>query len=191
MVSDQYTNTALFQVANDALDVVHGNRVHAGEGFIQQNEIRVRGQAAGNFRPAPFAAGQAHAQGIANVGDMEFLEQAFHALVTFRLAEILAGFQDRHDVLFHGQAAEDAGFLGQVADAALGATMHGQMGDVRVVDVDAPGIGFHQAYDHVEAGGLAGAVGPKQADDLTGFHVQGHIFDDPAALVAFCQVVGA
>ena len=28
------------------------------------------------------------------------------------------------------------------ADAALGATMHGQMGDVCVVDVDAPGIGY-------------------------------------------------
>ena len=121
---------------------------------------------------------------------MEFLEQALHALVAIRLAELLAGFQDRHDVFFHGQAAEDAGFLWQIADAALGAAMHGQMGDIRLVDVDPTGVRFHQSDNHVEAGGLAGAIGAEQADDLAGLHVQGDILDDSATLVAFCQVVG-
>ena len=191
VVGNQYADAPFFQMADNALDVIHGNRIHPGKGLIQQNEIRVGGQAAGDFRPAPFAAGQAHSQGIANVSDMEFLEQAFHALVTFRLAQFLAGFQDRHDVFFHGQAAEDAGFLGQIADAALSAAMHGQMGDVCLIDIDPSGIRFHQAHDHVETGGLAGPVGAEQADDLAGFHVQGDIFDNPAALIAFCQVVGA
>ena len=125
------------------------------------------------------------------MADVEFLEQALHALVALCLAQLFAGFQNRHDVLFHRQAPEDAGLLGQVANPALGATVHGQVGDIAVIDLNAAGIGFHQPDNHVEAGGLAGAVGAQQADNLAGFHVQGDILDDPAALVAFCQVVGA
>ena len=52
VVSDQYADAALFQMANDAFDVIHGNRVNPGERLIQQDEIRVGGQPAGNFGAA-------------------------------------------------------------------------------------------------------------------------------------------
>ena len=74
--------------------------------------------------------------------------------------------QRRHDVLLDRQAAEHAGLLRQVADAEAGAAVHRQGGDVGAVQRDAAGVGSHQADDHVEGGGLAGAVRPQQPDRL-------------------------
>ena len=74
--------------------------------------------------------------------------------------------QHRHDVLLDRQAAEDRGFLRQVADAEAGAAVHGQPRHVAAVEGDAAGVGGDQAGDHVEHGGLAGAVGTEQADRL-------------------------
>ena len=54
----------------------------------------------------------------------------------------------------------------QVADAQARALIHGQGGDVLAVQQDLPLIDPHQAGHHIEAGGLAGAVGTEQADDF-------------------------
>ncbi len=35
-----------------------------------------------------------------------------------------------------------------------------------------PGVGGDQADDHVERGGLAGAIGAEQTDDFTARHFQ-------------------
>ena len=67
------------------------------------------------------------------------------------------------DILFGGQAAKDRGFLRQIADAQPRAAVHGQAGHVMAVDLDRAVVGRHQAGDHVEAGGLAGAIGAQQA----------------------------
>ncbi len=84
-----------------------------------------------------------------------------------RLAAVaLAQLHHRHDVLAHRHAAEDRGFLRQVADAHAGALVHRLGGDVLAVQVDRAVVGGDQAGDHVEAGGLAGAVGAKQARHL-------------------------
>ena len=75
-------------------------------------------------------------------------------------------FQRRHDVLLDVQAAEHAGLLRQVADAEPRAAIHRQRGDVGAVEADRAGVGPHQADDHVEGRGLAGAVRAEQADRL-------------------------
>src|SRR6185295_16057530 len=58
-----------------------------------------------------------------------------------------------------------------------------------VVDQDAALVGLHQADDHVETGGLAGAVRTKQADDLAAVDGQADITHDLAALVALGQIL--
>src|SRR5690606_6143921 len=54
----------------------------------------------------------------------------------------------------------------------------------------AAGIGRHQADDHVEAGGLAGAVGAEQADDFAGIEGQAEIPHHLARPVALAQPFG-
>ena len=76
--------------------------------------------------------------------------------------------QDGEDVLLDGELAEDAGFLRQVAHAEAGPAVHRQRGDVLAVEQDLAVVGRDLAGGHAEAGGLAGAVGAEQADDLAG-----------------------
>ena len=75
-------------------------------------------------------------------------------------------FEHGADVLLDGEAAEDRGFLRQIADAEPRALIHRQLGDVVAVELDRAAIGLDQAGDHVEHGGLAGAVRAEQADRL-------------------------
>jgi hypothetical protein len=65
--------------------------------------------------------------------------------------------------------------------------VHWQRGDVLAVERDLARIGRHQADDHVEAGGLAGAIGPEQSDHLALAQVQSEIVYDLARLVALAQ----
>src|SRR5690606_2498439 len=48
----------------------------------------------------------------------------------------------------------------------------------------------HQADDHVEAGGLASAVGPQQADDFAGIQGEAEVAHDLARAVALAQTFG-
>ena len=103
------------------------------------------------------------------------------------LAALLHHFEHGADVVLDRQAAEDRGFLRQVADAEPRAAIHRHGGDVEAVDLDRALVDRHEAGDHVEAGRLAGAVRPEQADGLAGAHAERHAVDDLAALVALGQ----
>jgi two-component system nitrogen regulation response regulator GlnG len=98
------------------------------------------------------------------------------------LEPLVRGLLDRH-------AAEDRGFLRQVTDAHAGALVHRQGGDVAAVQGDGPGIDRDQAGDHVEAGGLAGAVGAQQAGHLAATQPQAHALDHGTAAERLADVV--
>ena len=172
------------------LDIAHRDRVDTGKGFVEQDELGGRGQCAGDFYPATLTTRQAHAQVVANVVDVEFLQQAFQLLATPGLVQLLAGLEDRHDVVGHRQLAKDRGFLRQVTDTGACSAVHGLMADVQVVDQDAALVGMHQAHNHIEAGGFACAVRAEQADDLPAVDGQADITHDLAAFVAFGQMLG-
>ena len=82
---------------------------------------------------------------------------------------LLAGLDDLEhgaDILLDGEAAEDRGFLRQIADAEPRALIHRQLGHVVAVEFDGAAIRLDQPGDHVEHRGLAGAVRAEQADGL-------------------------
>ena len=56
-----------------------------------------------------------------------------------------------------------------------------------VVELDAPGVARHEPDDHVERGGLAGAVGPEQPDHFAVGDLHGKIAHHLALLVALRQ----
>ena len=93
-------------------------------------------------------------------------------------------FEDGQDVLLDGQLAEDRLFLRQIAHAEAGPAVHRQAGHVLAVEDDLAVVGRDLAGGHAEAGGLAGPVGPEQADDLAGVHGVGDaVHDLPPAVV--------
>src|SRR3546814_3261655 len=78
----------------------------------------------------------------------------------------------------------------QVAHAQARACVHRLGGDVAAVEHDLALVGRDQADDHVEAGGLAGAVGAEQADDFARVQGQAEVAHDLARAVALAQSLG-
>src|SRR5690606_9296403 len=58
------------------------------------------------------------------------------------------------------------------------------------VEHDAAGVGLDQADDHVEAGGLAGAVGAEQSHHLAGLEGEAELAHHLALLVLLAQTFG-
>ncbi len=173
---------------DDLLDVVDRNRVYPGKGLVQQNEAGVGCQCARNLGAPALTTGQAHAKTVAEVVDMEFTQQRFEFPLARLTVQVLAGFQNRHDIFGDGQLAKDRGFLRQVADAFAGPAVHRQAGHVLAVDGDLAFIRLDQANDHVETGSFACAVRAEQADDLAAIDGYGHITDDLARFVGLGQM---
>src|SRR5690625_925701 len=182
VVGDEDADAALAQMADDLLDIMHGNRVDAGEGFIEQNEGGVRRQGTGDFHAAPLAPGQAHAEVFANMREVKLLQQLLGFLLAL-LPRQFARLENGQQVVDDAQLAEDRGLLGQVADAVAGPAVQGQGGDVLAVDLHAAMLLPGQPDDHVETGGFAGAVGAEQADDLATVDLKGHVLHDLATAI--------
>ena len=121
--------------------------------------------------------------------EVEFVQKRFQFVGRFVLVQPLQ-FEDGSDVVFYGELAEDAGFLGQVPDAFLGADVHGVSGQVVVPQSDRASVGSNQPHHCVKARGLAGPVGPQQPHDLAGRNAEGHVVDDGAFAVNLHKVVG-
>ena len=114
---------------------------------------------------------------------MKLLEQGVEAPLALGAA-LVDDFKYGADVVLDGQAAEDRSFLRQIADAQPRAAIHRHAADVETIDFDGSLVHRHQPGDHVEAGGLAGAIRPEQADSLAGPYAERNAAHDLAALVA-------
>ena len=93
------------------------------------------------------------------------------------------------EILGHGEFAEGGGLLGEVTEAEAGALVHAEFGDLATVESNATAGGGHEADNHVKGGGLAGAVGAEEADDLTGGDVEIDAIDDIAGAEGFDEAL--
>ena len=50
-------------------------------------------------------------------------------------------------------------------------------------------IARHNAYNHVESGGLTGTVWPQQTDNFPGVDGQADVFYHATAFIGFCKVL--
>ena len=83
MVGDQDTDTALFQVRNDGLNIGNRDRVNAGERFVEKDEVRLDGKAARDLHAAALPARQLAAFAFPNVLYVKFLQKALQLRLTF------------------------------------------------------------------------------------------------------------
>src|SRR5699024_8546655 len=156
-ICNQDANVTRLELANNSFDFAYRDRVDPGKGFVQQNKGRLGGQRPGDFDTAAFTTRKTHAQIVADMRDMKVFEQLFEPGLAALTIQVLACFQNCHDVVGDRQLAKNRGFLGQVADAGAGPFVHGAARKVQVVDADVAGISLDQPHDHVEGGRLASA----------------------------------
>src|SRR4051812_43989495 len=190
MVGDQDAEAAVAQAADNFLNFENGDGVNAAEWFVQEQEFGRGDKGAGDFEATFFAAAEGVGFAFGKAAHVEFVKEVFEANVAFRAGE-LAGFEDGEDVLFDSEFAEDGGFLREITNAEARALVHGERGDVAILEFDGAAVWGDDTDDHVKCGGFARAVGAEQADDFTGGNGDGNAVHHAAAAVLFDEAFGA
>ena len=187
VIGKEDRDAAIAKSADDVLDTVNGDGVDAGEGFVKQDDFRVAGESAGNFKAATFTAGERAGTLGAFFVEAEFAEELAGAFDGLLAGEFLE-FEDSEKVLFDGEFGEYRRILGQVTKSVPGALVHGPAGDVDAFEEDAAFGGGNQPAGHAKAGALTSAVRPQQSDDLTLVHGETHPIDSSFAGVVLNKV---
>ena len=79
VVRDEHADTARFEVEDDLLQVEDGNRIDAGKGFVEQDEGRLDAETARDLHASALATGQGIAAGLADVAEVQLVQQFFGA----------------------------------------------------------------------------------------------------------------
>src|SRR5437868_7503668 len=101
---------------NDLLNIGDGNRVDAGERLVQQDEFRGNDERPCDFRPPALAARERVRWRLREGSQVQLREQLAQPRPPRSRVEAYR-LENRQDVLFDREAAEDRRFLRQISDA--------------------------------------------------------------------------
>src|SRR5215218_2618590 len=190
MVGDEHALDELALQPQDlGLEVFDGNGVHAAERLVEQDELGLSAQGAGDLQLAPLAAAEGVGELVAALHQAVLVEELVGAFLAFGAGDVQR-LEDGLKVLPDGEALEVAALLREVADAAPRPLVHRQVRDVIPVERNRPALGRDHAEDHAEGGGLSGAVPAEQADDFLLRQDETDLVDDGAPAVGFTQLCG-
>ena len=147
------------------------------------------GESPGDLHAPALPTGKLESHGAPDLGEAELHEADFHPVPAL-LATEPGLLQHGKQVVFHGQAAKNAAFLGQIGQSFAGAPVHGEAGNVLPVEKDLSPVRANHPYNHIESGGLARAVRPHQPHDFTGSNFDGDLIDHGAAPEVLHQAPG-
>src|SRR5260370_34405243 len=110
VIGDQHADAAFLEEPDDALNVEHGDRVDAGERLVEQDEGRLGGEGARDLEAAALAARERDRGVLAQLRDVEVLEQLDQARLDLARLQSLQ-LEDGLNVFFHPQAPEPPNLL--------------------------------------------------------------------------------
>src|SRR5581483_6290607 len=154
-------------------------RVHARRWLVEQQQLRLGRQGAGDLEAALVAIGQVLGNLVGPVAEADQMEQVARSLPRFTLLARDPGrpedgadrpglqpavHPDQH-VLQGGHVVEQPDVLKRPGDAACGDLVGRQIGDVGAVEVDPAAVQRVDPGDEVEERGLASAVRADHRDD--------------------------
>jgi hypothetical protein len=153
-----------------------GHRVEAGGRLVEEEDLRLVHQAAGDLDAAPHAAGEIHHLFVAPLGEVHGFEQLVDQLLALR-ARHAVELREDDQVLFDAQLGVARHRLRDHADGAAHAV--GLLGDVESADAGHAAGRRQQRRQHADQRRLAGAVRSEQAEDFALLHVN----DTPSTAV--------
>jgi hypothetical protein len=164
------------------LHAAHAERVEPGERLVEEEDARVVEERAGDGQLLPHPARELAGEGAALLRELQLREQRRDA--RGRVAHpVEAGHELQ--VLLDGQVVEEVRLVGDEGELALG--RDGVGGEVHAGHAHAPRRGDEDAGAAAERGGLAGAVGPDQPDDLPRVDRERDAAHGEGAVVALAQ----
>jgi hypothetical protein len=155
------------------LDQLHDLRVGEAAGdLVQQQQPRPRRQRAGQLQALALQQAELAGEPVRlapQAGPVEHRGGQGEAPLAARASALLGG--DQH-VLEHGHVLERPRHLPGPADAEPAADRRVQVGHGQPIEADLAGVRGQLAGDDPEQAGLAGAVGPDDADRVAGADLQ-------------------
>src|SRR5262249_30154846 len=149
-----------------------------GEPFVEQQELGGQGKRARELQPllidiGELAGGQGSLAVKADAGDERVGARHRSRAPCGGCAEREPG----ENVVAAGHGTEHAHELERAADAEPGDPMRGEPADRPLLEAHFATVAPQRPRDQVEHGGLAGAVGPDQSDDLATHDGKRHLVD--------------
>ena len=160
---------AIADAAHEIPDGPPRLRVETGRQLVEEHELGIVDQGERDEQTLLLPARQRHEPGVALRGQAQLIEEA--VAVHGRAIE---GGPEVHR-LPHLDALLELRFLQLDADPLL--QRHGVAARVEPEDGNRAAVGRAQAFDALHGGGLAGAVGADQAEDLARLDVEGDVVD--------------
>ncbi len=152
--------------------VVTQLHVHTGRGLVQEQDARLVGERLGDQHTPLHAAGERGNLVVAFLPQRQLAQDGFQILRIGRLAEQPATETYRGPHRFERIGGQ---FLRHQADAGTRGAVVAH--DVVPVGQHTAGAGVDQAADDADQGGLAGAVGAEQREDLATPDLKIHLFE--------------
>ena len=187
MGGDQHGHPLVGQAVDLGPELAPGERVHARGGLVEKEHLGFVHERHRQGEPLLVAERQGLAVGCGIGLQVEGGEGPVDLAAAAAAAQAV-GAAEETQVLEHGQVAVQGKTLGHVADARPGRGRGGAQVEPGHGAV-AAGDG-QQAAEHAEGGGLAGAVGAEQAEDLAAPHPEAHPVHGREAAETPHQVVG-
>ena len=186
VVGQQDRDALISEPGDDVLDRVDGDRIDTGEGFIEQDQFGLAGQAASNFEASSLTSGEGRGNLSVSIGDAELVEQISDSpfsIGTFDSEKL----EDDLQVLSNSQLAEDTFVLRQISQSQSCSAVKRPAGDVFASEEDLSLGGRDESAGDAKRGGFAGTVGSEQANDFAGIDNKIDTIDGPFARVILDQ----
>ena len=176
------------QGAQEVEDVARGLGVEAGGGLVEEEDLGLVQQGAGEGHALALAGGEALHPVVGPVGDAEAGEQVVGLVVRRARRQAAHARHERH-VLEGGEAVVEAGLLGHHTGALTDGVAVG--GRVEAEDGGAAPVGHQQAVEQADGRGLARPVGAEEGDDLAGVDLEAQPIERLLGAKGDGEVVGA
>jgi hypothetical protein len=138
--------------------------------LVEQQELGIAHQRAGDGQHLLLAAGQHAAAAVADLGQVG--KEREHLLLAPGRAAVGADAAGDIEILPHRELGEDAPVFRHEADAEPTDAVRAHMGDVAALPHHTSAAGRREAHDRAHGRGLAHAIAPDQGDAFAGVYLQ-------------------
>lgn len=169
--------------AHGLLDHADALGVEPGQGFVEQQHLRIVDEGAGDRHLLTHSARQVVGKRVALLGEIERGEQGLRLGLEIR--DLVGGGRERQ-VFPDGQGVEQARVVRDVAQGLLGGDRRPD--DVVTGDRERSGRGRDDAGKAAQRGRLAGAIGPDQPQDLARADLEAQVLDGGEIAVGLAEI---